>query len=285
MRYVFLLLAMLTLSACSYTPETLRNAYHNLGKDYARELKQMSSFTAQEQAQIDDFGMQIQQWHKQQKLPGYANTMQELATSLKTQGAIPRNQLANFMDLLEGYPHFNEAREVNLHLAELARQLREPQYAQIAAQLREDRADQEESLQALSPQKLLRQRVKAVNNFAAFVGVELTPEQLALVERHFADLPDQRTDAITTNRQWTEGLLALLEKRNQPDFPAQFARHMLDDNDARRLRQYAPATAQESRQRVLAMLEDLIASLSAGQKATLAGKLQSIADTFNGLAR
>lgn len=174
MRYVFLLLAMLTLSACSYTPETLRNAYHNLGKDYARELKQMSSFTAQEQAQIDDFGTQIQQWHKQQKLPGYANTMQGLATALKTQGAIPRNQLANFMDLLEGYPHFNEARAVNLHLAELARQLKEPQYAQIAAQLREERADQEEFLQALSPQKLLRQRVKAVNNFAAFVGVELT---------------------------------------------------------------------------------------------------------------
>ncbi|MBU1722958.1 MAG: hypothetical protein KJ892_03775 [Gammaproteobacteria bacterium] len=285
MRYVFLLFTLLTLNACSYTPETLQNAYHNLGKDYARELKQMASFNADEQARIDGFGVQIQQWHQQQQLPKYTQVFQALATSLKTQDAVPRDKLADFVDLLDGYPHFNEAREVNLHLATLAEKLKEEQYAQIATRLREGVADQEEYLLAMSPQKLQRQQVKSMNNFAAFVGVELSQEQLALVERHVAGLPDQRNDMITTHRQWTEGLIALLAKRGQADFPAQFARHMLDDSDARRLQQYAPAAAQENRQRVLVMLEELLASLSAQQKATLAGKLQSIADTFAGMVK
>ena len=285
MRYLFIILALLGLGACSYTPENLQNSYRNLGKDYARELKQMTSFSSGEQAQIDQFGVEIQQWHQQQQLPKYTRVFQDLAATLKADNSIPRGKLANFMDLLDGYPHFNEAREVNLHLAEMARGLQASQYAQIANKLREGVADQEEFLLGLSPEKLLRQRVKRVNNFAAFIGVDLTQGQLALVARHLAELPDQRNNIISSNRQWKESLIALLAKRDQPDFPAQFARHMLDDSDARRLQQIAPLVTQETRQRVLTMLEELLASLNSQQKATLEEKLQSIADTFAGLVR
>lgn len=285
MRYLFLLLTLLALSACSYSPETLQNAYRNLGKDYALELKQMASFSTEQQAQLDGFGAEIQQWHQQQQLPKYTRVFQDLASALKTEGSIPRDKLAAFVDLLDGYPQFNEAHEVNLHLATLAQSLTEMQHAQIVERLREGVADQEETLLAISPQKLQRQQVETVSNFAAFVGVELTQEQLVLVEQHVAGMLDLRHDLTTTNRQWTEDLITLLNQRQQADFTTRFASHLLDNNHTRRLQQAAPAATQENRQRVLAMLEELLADLSPEQKATLTDKLQSIADTFAGLAK
>ncbi|MEZ5717792.1 MAG: hypothetical protein R3E55_04790 [Burkholderiaceae bacterium] len=98
MRYIFIILTLLGLSACSYAPETLENSYNNLGKEYARELRQMANFNAGQQSLIDDFGVQMQQWHKQQQLPAYA--LQGLAMALKTENPVTqRSELENFVDL------------------------------------------------------------------------------------------------------------------------------------------------------------------------------------------
>ena len=283
MRYLMILFTLLFTTACSYSPELLRQSYQDLGKNHVREIKQLADFDTKQQAHLNQFAIDIQQWHQQKQLPHYTKVFQDLATALKTPNPIPREKLAAFIDLLNNYPHFNEARDANLKLAGLAKELSNAQYQQMEQHMQEALNDLEEYLMAITPEKQQRQRLKGVEKYAAFVDLDLSPQQREIVRRHVALLADQRSDIITTNRQWSEDLMAILAKRDQADFPAQFARHMLDDNDYRRLLQYSPAATQANRQQLLLMLEELSASLSDQQRDNLANKLQSIADTFNSM--
>lgn len=285
MRYLFILLAAISLSACSYSPEQLQSSYNDLGKEYAKDIKQMADFSNEQQRQIDGFGSQIQQWHRQHKLPHYAALMTQLGTQLTQNGRIPQQNLSAFIDLLNGYPHFHEAREVNYRLGKLAQNLNDAQEAQIIAGMQSEQRGLTTHIRSQTNETRERSLVNMVDELSGYLGIELSKSQLDIARSFAPKYHDLGEASIAINQRWNTQLENLIRQRQTANFPQQFAQHMQRDNEYHLLLQREPQLVKANRQQAIMMLEALIDSLDEKQRKTLAATLLSIGDTFTKLAQ
>ncbi|MGB0848027.1 MAG: DUF6279 family lipoprotein [Thiolinea sp.] len=283
MKYLFILLAALSLSACSYSPEQLRSSYNGMGKDYAKDIKQMADFSDEQHDQIDGFGQQIQQWHRKERLPAYATLITGLGKQLQQSDYIPRQDISRFIDLLNGYPHFNEASAVNYQLGKLAQGLNQTQLNQIIEQLHAEQREAKTEIRAQTPELRERHLVKMVDGIADYLGVELHKSQLDIVREYAPNYHDLGEASITAYTRWYSQLETLLRQHKQADFPQRFAKHMQLDNDHYLISQQEPQLVQANREQAIQMLEALLASMDEEQKATLATTLISVGETFAGM--
>ena len=276
-------LVFLTFTACSYSPKSLKDSYNNLGKEYTKELKQMSDYTPEQSAKLDIFATDIMQWHRKNRLPAYANLMKNLSTKLEsTQGLSD----ADFHALLKfgyEYPNFHESYESNVQLAKLATTLTDEQFIQISKRINEQTRDYTENLQQTSWEKQKRQGVQSMSNIFSYLKVTLTNKQLDIMRKHMNYLDDKSDVFIASNEQWNNRLVELLSERHEQGFVKKFADHMLNDNITKRLLQIAPADTQHRHQVIVNMYKELFASLTKQQKATLVKQLKSISITMTEL--
>lgn len=285
MRYLFILLTALSLSACSYSPEQLRSSYNDLGKTYAKDIKQMADFSAEQHVQIDEFGQQIQQWHKEQRLPGYATLITRLGTQLAQNDRIAQQDMRQFLDLLNGYPHFHEASAVNYQLGKLAQGLNETQRAQIIENLRSEQREEKIAIRAQTPEIRERHLVKTVDSLTGYLGVELHKSQLDIVREFAPRFHDLSEESIAASERWNRQFENLLSQHKQADFLQRFARHMQRDNDFHLLLQQEPQLVKANREQAILMLEALVAGLNQEQRAALSETLISIGKTFGDMVQ
>lgn len=280
MRYLVILLTVLSLSACSYSPEQLRSSYNSMGKDYAKDIKQMADFSPQQRDQIDGFGQQIQQWHKKERLPAYATLITRLGTQLQQNNYIARQDINGFIDLLNGYPHFHEASAVNYQLGKLAQGLSETQRAQIIEQMHAEQREAKTEIRAQTPETRERQLVKMVDGITNYLGVELHKSQLDIVREYAPKYHDLGEASITAYTRWYAQLETLLGQHKQTDFPQRFARQMQLDNEHYLISQQEPQLVKANREQAILMIQAINASLDAEQRKTLAETLLSMGETF-----
>ena len=283
MRYIFILLTLLTLSACSYSPEMLQKSYNNLGKDYAAEIKQMGDLTNEQSKAIDDFGRDIQAWHRSNQLPIYTALMTRLSNKLQRNETLSHADLLEFISMLNTYPDFHKATASNYKLATIAKTISDNQLTQMINSINEKTNDFEEELLGMSKEKMQREHVRMVNHIMKFLGVNLTKQQLNLVRQHASHYHDQRKELIAATRQWNNTFFEIMKKRQQADFTKMFVDHLKTDNTYTQLLQYSPNKTKENDQMGATMLSELLASLSDKQQAELNKNLQSIGETLTGL--
>jgi len=284
MRNLFTLFLLLSLSACGYSPKVVENAYNNLGNQYGTQLKQLTTLTEEQKAGVDAFADGLQRWHRQHRLPEYAELVGDLGDKLRRGDPIGDEDLLNLVHTIALWPNFQDATDSNRQLAELAKTLSDEQLAQVAKEVDEERREQQERLLAMADEALVRARVRYVNSMAEFLGVVLSKEQLDLLRIRSASFHDQRETLIAASRKWSEELIQLLRNRHQPGFKQRFVSHMASDNPRLLLLQAAPDTTRDNDRLSVQMLQDLLASLSREQRDRLTANLLSMSDTLNGLA-
>lgn len=283
MRYLFILFTVLSLSACSYSPEQLRMMYNGMGKAYAKDLKQMADFNDEQRAQLDEFGQQAQQWHRQHRLPSYTTLINRMGTKLQQDGTATHHDIGQFMDMMQGYPHFNEASAVNYRLGKLAQTISTTQRDQIITNLQDEQRTEVTAVRALTPEIRQQSLVKTVDNIMEYLGVELSKSQLDIA-REFAPKFHPLGEAhLTAQARWHTQLENLLRQHKQADFPERFAKHMQSDNDSYLLRQQEPELAKANREQAILMIQAINASLDEEQRKTLAETLLSMGETFGGM--
>ncbi len=285
MRYLIILCTVLSMSACSYSPEQLRTSYNGMGKAYAKDLKQMADFSPQQRAQLDEFGEQAQQWHRQQRLPTYAALTTRIGTQLQQSGTATRQDINQFLDIMNGYPHFNEASAVNYRLGTLAQGINTAQRAQIIKRLRDEQQVEASAVRALTPEIREQRLIKMTDDIMAYLGVELQKSQLDIV-RDFAPKFHHLGEAhISAQARWHAQLEKLLDQYKQADFPQRFAKHMQLDNQHSLLSQQEPGLVNANREQSILMIQALNASLDEAQKKVLAATLLSMGKTLGELMR
>ena len=135
MRYLIFLVLLLSLSSCGYSPAVLKNAYDKMGERYATELKQLIPLSEEQKKGVDAFAASLQQWHRHYRLPEYAALISRLGDKLKQDEPITDQDLSEVVNTLSLYPHFQQAKDSNRQLAELAKSLSNEQLDQLAQQI------------------------------------------------------------------------------------------------------------------------------------------------------
>ena len=285
MRYFLILFIFLSLTACSYSPDTLINAYNNLGEDYATELKQMGDLSKEQEQAIDAFAMGIQKWHRNNPLPQHASLITNIANKMKQDQRLTDADLLAFIGILNDYPDFHKANASNHQLALIAKTLSDEQVKQMIESITTDSKDFMEDMQGMSDDKRRREHVRGVNERMKYLGVILTKQQLVIIQTHTGAFHDQRNDFMAATRQWNSTLFALLNNRQKANFVQEFVTHLKSDNEHVQLLQYSPAITKENDQNVVTMLQELLASLSIKQKTQLNNNLLSIGKTLTVLSK
>jgi len=282
-RYLIIFLSLFAITACSYSPETLKSGYNDMGKEYIRELKQMADYSPEQSAKLDILAKDLMQWHRTNMLPNSARLINSLANNLERSQSLSDNELQAYFSLIRSYPNFYESYENNLQLGKLASTLSEKQFIQVQKIIQEDTQDLTEEFQQSSWQKRKRQGVQNLAELMSYLKVDLTNTQLDIARKHINYQRDYGSVLIATTEQWNNTLIDILSKRHEPGFVQKFAKHMQNDNHHKRLIKVIPAEMKHADQKAANMYKELLASLSKEQKATLVNQLKSISKTLNEL--
>jgi len=275
--------AVITISACSYSPKMLKDSYNNLGKEYAKELKQLSDITPEQSAGLDTFADDLMIWHRKNRLPVYANLVKKLSLKIESPQGPSKADFYTLMKLIKAYPNFYESHSANLKMATLATTLSDKQFAQISERINEETRDFTEHFQQITWEKRKRNGVKSLSNILSYLNVNLTNTQLDIARKHSNYYRDLKNIYIESNEKWNNTLIELLSKRHEQGFVKKFTAHMQNDNLHKRLSQTAPVETKHNDQISANMYKELFASLTKQQKVILASQLKSINKTVTEL--
>lgn len=284
-KYLLICLSLLILTACSYSPNTLKNSYNNLGKEYVRELKQMTDYTPEQSEKLDVFAKDLMQWHRENKLPAYARLMHSLSSKMETPQGLSNTDLHAFIKFMTSYPNFHESTKNNVQLAKLATSLSDKQFIQLRTQIEDESRDFNEMMQQTSWEKRKRDGVKGLADLFSYLDVNLTNKQLNIVRKHVNYQRDLKGLYIASNEKWNNTLIDLLSKRQEHGFVKKFAQHLSNDNLRKRLLKVAPVELKHSDQISVNMYRELFASFTKQQKTTLVSQLKSISKTLTELIK
>jgi uncharacterized protein YukE len=280
MRYLLILFTLFTVTACSYSPDHMQSAYNNMTGNYAKELKQMADFSAEEKDSIDGFANDLQQWHRQHRLPSYAHVLSNLAEQLDQSSKASPGSVKALLMLVNGYPHFHESTKSHQQLAVLAQEMADEQAEQVLSSLQDSIDELKDELEGLSKQQMERRLANGINEIMDYLGVELSKKQLDLIRQHAGGFHDQRHDIVTAYGEWFDVLEKLLKHRHKPEFVDQFVTHMQYDNEYRLLLKHAPVQTRDNDQKAIVMLQALFDSLDGEQRTNLVKNLRSMSETL-----
>ena len=273
-------LLFLSLSACSYSPNALKNSYNNLGKEHVRELKQLGDYTPQQSKQLDAFGGDIMQWHRKNRLPAYVNLLEKTSIKLEKSETLSDGDFHAYIKLLTSYPNFHESYKNNLQLAKLASTLSDEQFIQISKRVREGSRDFTEYFQNTSWESRKRQGVTGMADLFSYLNIELSNTQLDIVRKHSEKFRDLKDAFISDNETWNNELIDLMSHRHEANFEQKFATHMLNDNMHKRLLKSMPVEARYNNQISANLYRELLASFNNQQRLTLVKQIKSMASTL-----
>jgi hypothetical protein len=276
-------LLLLSLGACSYSPNALKSSYNNLGKEYVRELKQLGDYTPQQSKQLDTFGSDIMQWHRKNRLPAYASLLENLSNKLEKSQALSDADFHAYIKLLVSYPNFYESYKNNLQLAQLANTLTDEQFIKISQRIREGSRDFTEYFQKTSWENRKRQNVSGMSDLFSYLNIDLSSTQLDILRKHSENLRDLRSAIVNDSERWNNELIDLLSRRHEAGFEKKFALHMQSDNIYKRLLKSMPVETSYNSQVSVNMYKELFASFNKQQRLMLIKQLKSISKTMKEL--
>lgn len=281
--FIIVCLSFLTLTACNYSVNTLKESYNDLGSKYARELKQLADYTPEQSTMLDALGKEVQLWHRKNRLPTYASLIQSVVGKLESSQGLSGDELQVLVKFYWAYPHHYESDTNNKQLAKIAATLSDKQFIQVSKRMQENTREFTKRQQGTWEKKIEGGVIAESEFFGDDLGVDLNKEQLDILRKHYGYLLDPTKTLVSTTNDWNERLIGLLSKRQQPDFVEEFSKHMQYDNVHKRQLRGAPDETQHNEQVAVNMYRELLASFSERQKLSLVSKLKSINRTLSEL--
>ncbi|MEE9351241.1 MAG: DUF6279 family lipoprotein [Thiotrichaceae bacterium] len=273
-----LFLLFINLTACSYSPASLKESYNDLASDIAKQLKEPLNPSVQQSAMIDDYAQQVLQWHRRNKLPEYSQNLATLAT-LVTQENIPLPQLESAMNEVDDMPHFEQATHLTYKMLAVAKSLSE---AQITSLERSINNEYQQEFLEVKQHKHTNEVNNMIKTLFRFIGINLNSEQLKTVQQAANKLHDTRPYELQAEKQWNKQMIALLRRKNNPHFEARFTQ-LWNTQDAK-LTGKALQLEQHNNKLMAEVMKRLIMSFEPEQKDNLSRQLTSMSRTFSEMA-
>ena len=256
----------------------LKEAYSELGIEFANDLKQTINLTPTQNARLNHYVTELMKWHRQNKLPQYSQIFTRLASAVQQETpSIPVFQ--NALMQLDGMPHFEQARHLTSQLADIADTLSANQVLQLEKSLNNEYQKEKYEIKT---KKLVNEFTQGMEQLFAFAEVPLNAKQKKILKDESVKFHDQRWYELQYGKAWNIRLISLLKKPRNPQFKAQFTQIW----NNRRVK-YTGKVLQQRQQdikRQAKLFSTLIAMFDQDKKNKLALKLQSISDTFSELA-
>lgn len=273
-----LLLFVVNLTACSYSPESLKELYAELGTEYADEIKQGMHPSPQQSAMIDDYTTQLMQWHRHHKLPEYSRNFARLADLVK-QDNIPVSQLSMALKQIDDMPHFAQANHLTHKMVAVAELLTSQQISQIEKALNNDY--QQDVLDSKN-NPYTQEMIDDTKIMFRFLGITLNSNQQQLIKTKSKKFHDINTYKLQAEKQRNEQLMSVLRQLDNPNFTARFQQIWNKDDVV--LTGKARQLELQNNAVMVDLMKTLISSFTAAQKDTLSRQLLSISDTFGEMA-
>lgn len=269
-----LLIAFFYLTACSYSPDALRNTYSEMAASISDDLTESVDFNAEQTTKIDEYAKQLMQWHRQNKLPSYSQDLSKLA-SLISNDTVTESSLKPIIDLVDNAPHFEQSGYISQKLAEVARSLTTLQVNQIEATINNEHQQAALEIQRIHHSKEIR---KGLQHLFRFLGVYLGAEQQQIITAEsskFHDLRQQELEAEIVN---DNKLLALLRNPEDAQFVPRFVQQW--NSQGSQLTGQAQQLELSNKRKAAILLSKLINSMDSQQKSVLSQKLFSVSQTL-----
>lgn len=277
-KTVLVIMVLLNLTACSYSPNALKDIYRGFGSEFANQLSKPFNLTGPQQKIVNDYTKRMMQWHRQNKLPEYAQRFGRLERALNSKNiALP--ELQSFVGFIDEVPHFEQAKYLTPKMAALGKSLTDHQVVQLDKHLSGEL--QQQSREA-SKSSISKEYSDGFIEVLKFIGIKLNQQQKQIIIRNTKNLHDLRFEEIKGEKLWNKRLIVILNKRKRPGFIAGFSNHWntQGDDSIRRNKKLI----QHNKRIIAVMIKKLYLSLDQRQKNKASEFLQSVSHTLSEMA-
>lgn len=278
-----LLLFFINLTACSYSPVSLKEIYNEIPSELADDLKDPLNPTAEQNAMIDDYVQHLMQWHRRNKLPEYSQSFAKLALLVR-QEQITSPQLQVALKQIEGIPHFDQATHLSYKMLAVAKSLTNQQITQLDKSLKDE--FRIESLEIKS-EKYTDEVNDSIKMVLRIIGINLNAEQINLVKQETKKLHDIRNLELQAEKQWSNQMITLLKQSKLPQHQAPYFESrfvQLWNSQHQMLKGSALQLDKQNTETMKHLIRQLIMSFEPEQKVDLSKQLTSISRTFSEMA-
>lgn len=278
MRKILIVLFLLSLTACSYSPNSLKEAYKEFASDISSDLKEPIDLSPQQEATVDDYVKKMMRWHRSNKLPEYAQTFAQLASYVQMDNpSVSRLQAS--LKKINDIPHFEQAKHLTPMITDVAKTLSKSQISQLVTSLNEEYQKERHEIKSEKQATVIEE---GVNQLFSFIEVPLNQEQRKIIKAESKKFHDLRGLKLQSERKLEERFIVLLRQPHTPHFSAQFSQ--LWNSKAESLKGKALQHQQQNDRREASLLKKVIMKFNTDKKNKLASKLTSISYTFSEMA-
>ncbi|MCL1075063.1 DUF6279 family lipoprotein [Shewanella dokdonensis] len=275
-RWLLLLAALLTLSACS-----TKMSYHFLDWAIAWQLDDYVSLNKAQQQQFDQALQAFLQWHRQQELPRYSADLQQLRRALQQHSLTPEF-LSQFTDNARQHWLRIFSRTFD-DIVPLVASFSDEQVAQIKKQLAKNQQSlQQEYQDKTAEQRLAQADARLQEQLQDWIG-RLTPPQKQLIHQYNQQRLDITKLWLDYRHEWYQQLVITLEQRHDPSVLRQRLQLLLTTPEQLRSVEYQQKL-DTNRQRLGLMLVQVAQQMSAKQQRHIQRKLDDLISDLDDLS-
>ena len=272
------MLFLLNITACSYSPNSLKEIYSELGSGIADQLKEPIDLSSSQATKIDNYANEMMKWHRKNKLPEYSQTFLRLAAYIQQEN-LPLPVLQSTLKKLNEMPHFEQARHLTPLMNDVAQSLTKSQISQLEQSFKDE---YQKTKYEIKTKKLANVINEDTNLMFHFIGASLNSEQKKILKAESKKFHDLRWLELRNEKQWNDRFIALLRRANSPQFNQQFAQ--LWHLQTIKFQGKALQQKQQNDQREAKLIKTLIMKFNREKKSKLASQLTSISNTFSEMA-
>jgi len=266
------------LTACSYSPNALKQMYSEFDSEISDEYKSMMDLSSSQKAMVDHYAKEMMKWHRSHKLPEYSQVFLKLASYIQ-QEDIPLPALQASLKKMTDMPHLHQATHLTPLVLDIAETLTHSQVNQLERWLK---SNHEKTLQEIKTERIADEVNKFVNYLFTFMSIKLNSEQKSIVKAESLKFHDLRGIELQNDKKWDKQLIVLLKRQKSPQFKQQFTQ--LWNSQETKFQGSALQKNQQNQQRMAKMLRTLIMKFNTEKRNKLVSQLTSISNTLNEMA-
>lgn len=277
-KVILMGLFFLSLTACSYSPNALKEAYAGMATDLSDELKELVDLTPTQATKVDHYTDELLKWHRKNKLPEYSQTFLVLASYVQ-QGDISTQELQKTLGKLEATSLLSQAKHLAPLLIDLVRSLSDSQISQLEKSLKND---YQKNQHEMKTENMANDMNEDIKHLFGFMRVSLNAEQKKILKAESKKFYNLHWVELQHEKQWNKRFIALLKRSNSPQFNQQFTQ--LWDSQSVKYEGKALQQKRLNEQRQAKLFKTLIMKFSAEKRNRLASQLISISSTLSEMA-
>lgn len=215
---ITLLLAALTLTACSGNNFVISTAYNRLDNSSTKRFYKYAKFDKEQRQQIKATINQFHLWHRKQQLPLYVELLSSMESSLRTGDPLSQIKIDNWLSAIYSFRDNAEACSPLLQTADFLRQLTDSQVTDIEKRFSELKTKSEKRRSKYTTEEREQRRLKSATKNLRFIGIKLKDEQIEMLANTIAQTEPTYELWSMHWALWKTDFLQLLTTRNEADF-------------------------------------------------------------------